>query len=206
MKRWALVLPALVLSCIALPARSVPITITETVVASGSLGSATFTDAQVTLQGVGDTVDVFQQTPNFYVVPLSTFTVLVSGVGSATMTGVSALSCWANACLSAPPFPNAAAGFGVPSAGRDVLDIVSAAFDGYDLTKSIGPITGPSLINAGFTFDTSGGLLVLQSAGGVTFSASVEVVAVPEPSSAVLLALGLLVGLTAVRFHRHRRR
>jgi hypothetical protein len=68
-------------------ARADQITYTETFTGSGSLDGNSFTDASITLTGVGDTSGIFS--PFFPVLqnPLSPATVDVSGTGSDTFSG-----------------------------------------------------------------------------------------------------------------------
>src|SRR5262245_30465233 len=65
------------------PARVVPITYSESVLASGSLGGVAFTDARLTLSLVSDTLNVIQFRYNAGIA-----TVDVAGIGTATFTNL----------------------------------------------------------------------------------------------------------------------
>ena len=172
------------------PALADSATYTETAVASGSLGGASFSDALVTITLVGDpstsTTGIFGAFEVF-----GPATVTVEGIGTASFTD------------SLAAFDNPT-GYGVGDAGiidsssfggigLDVLDTMDPAFGTYDLTTNIGPITDSSVINPDdgsctFCFATTDGNFVLTDSGTSTFSAST---AVPEPGSLCLLGVGL---------------
>jgi hypothetical protein len=164
------------------PALADSATYTETAVASGSLGDASFSDALVTIMLLGDTSTL--TTDPFGVLEVfGPATVTVEGIGTATFTDSLAV------------FDNPFGGFGATagifdsSIFSDVLDTIDPTFGTYDLTTSIGPITGSSLFVPGTGFATTDGNFVLTSTSDTsTSSASV---AVPEPSSLFLLGVGL---------------
>jgi hypothetical protein len=152
---------------------------TETTVASGSLGGASFSDALITITLVGDpstasTIGFFGSLAVF-----GPATVTVEGIGTASFTD--------SLAVFDSPFSNSA-GITDSSVGLDVLDTFDPTFGTYDLTTDTGPIT--NLSDPTFNgFATGDGNFVLTSISGTsTFSAST---AVPEPSSLFLLGVGL---------------
>jgi hypothetical protein len=86
---------------------------------------------------------------------------------------------------------------------NDILDTINgSAFNTYDLTTSIGPVTGLSDSNAGTgsTYGTSKGLLAFNNMSlNSTFAATTAAAAVPEPSSLVLLGAAAIAGLLMLR-------
>ena len=174
------------------PALADSTTYTETAVATGSLGGASFTDALVTITLVGDTSTLTTSTTGIYPF-LEVFgpaTVTVEGIGTASFTD--SLAAFDNPTYGVAGIIDSNSFFGL---GADVLDTTDPAFGTYDLTTNIGPITDSSTINPDdgtcvFCYATSDGNFVLtsQDSGTSTFSAST---AVPEPSSLFLLGVGL---------------
>ena len=170
------------------PALADSATYTETTVASGSLGGASFSDALVTITLLGDTSTL---TTDPFLGALEVFgpaTVTVDGIGTASFT---------DSLLVFDNQPYGVAGIldsSVGAIGLDVLDTTDPAFGTYDLTTNIGPITDSSLFNpddgsCSACFATTDGNFVLTSNSGTsTFSASTVV---PEPGSLFLLGVGL---------------
>jgi hypothetical protein len=167
-----------------------PIIYTEQAIASGTLGGTTFTDALITLMLDGYTGTVVPRGSEFFFNPVGTFTVNVSGIGTATFTDH--MEVFDNQGF-APP----AAGFArLGGNGGSVLDTFNTQFASYDLKTPIGPISGASFIRPNLVFGTTLGNLQILSAGDSTFTAST----VPEPSSLIpLVALG---GILACRLKR----
>ena len=174
------------------PALADSVTYTETAVASGSLGGASFSDALVTITLLGDTSTL---TTGFFG-ELEVFgpaTVTVEGIGTASFTD--SLAAFDNPTLTFSPATAGIIDSSLGGFGLDVLDTIDPTFGAYDLTTDIGPITDSSAINPDdgsclACFATTDGNFVLtsQNSGISTFSAST---AVPEPSSLFLLGVGL---------------
>jgi hypothetical protein len=164
------------------PALADGVTYTETDVASGSLGGASFSDALVTITLLGDTststTGIFGALEVF-----GPATVTVDGIGTASFTD--SLAAFDSPIVgSAGILDSSLAPFGL-----DVLDTMDPTFGTYDLTTDVGPISGFSLFNADSGFATTDGDFVLTSDSGTsTFSA---LTAVPEPCSLSLLGVGL---------------
>jgi hypothetical protein len=155
-------------------AKASPVTYTESATISGSLNGVGFTNKLFTVTGASDTTNI----QNHFINPLvATFS--VAGVGN----GVFPSTVFDNQ-------PNAIAGFIDEASNGDILDTLNAAFASYDLSTSIGPITGPSI--TGGNFLTSAGLLHISSAGDATFTATVPLPGALPLFATSLAGLGLL--------------
>ncbi len=174
-------------------AYATPVTYTEQLTGTGSLGGTAFTNASVTIQLVGDTATVSASpVPNDF----GTATVDVSGVGSATFTDA---QMWAfdNQSLSV-------AGISDITKNLLIVDTSNGAFASYDLLSSIGPLSGTAGLNSGAAFPTTVGDFVLTSIARNTssFSADVAAAAVPEPATLTLTAIGLAAAIRRRRGSR----
>ncbi len=165
------------------------ITYTFTAIGSGTIGTTSFTGDLVTVTAIGDTGAVFEAPqppfpPDVFAIVPTQFEVSISGVGTAGFTGTGYFG--GNGYV----FDNegdSLAGFGIES---DAADISNLAFATYDLSSSIGPISGVSM---GFSAEaTTLGALTLTTVTPGTFTAELGS-SVPEPITAGMVALALAV-------------
>ena len=167
-----------------------PISIELTTIASGSLGATNFTDAAVSIYGLGDTDDVLVSgsanllRDNFLV------TFEIDGVGSGQFTDTIQAVSNNNSDLG---------GFGNITQGFGLAFIQNSAFATYDLQSSLDTVSGPANFVFGIPHETTEGSLRILSGSFGTFTASVGN-NVPEPGSALAMAL---VG-TLFAFRRRR--
>jgi len=195
MRPLSLACGTVLLSILSLTAHASPITMTETLTASGFLGSS-FSNQTVTLTGIGDTSNVTLFAPGIYILNLSSATVQVGAGPVATFTaGIYAFD---NQSSSATGLTQL-----VPALG-DIVDTIGVpGFATYALNSSITG-TGNTSINTVDLFPTSAGNFDFTSFGSTTtFTATVSPSATPEPSSLALLATGILgIAETARRKNR----
>jgi hypothetical protein len=87
------------------------------------------------------------------------------------------------------------AGFGFSSSLTQgaILTTLSPVFLTYNLTSSIGPVTGPVFDAPDEILRTTAGDLAITSASQSTFTATVTATPVPEPGTLTLLGVGLMV-------------
>jgi hypothetical protein len=158
------------------------ITITQTGVGSGEIGSTSFTDAAFTITEIGDTSDVTPFIEGEFFLDTSA-SITISGVGTLDFT--SATSTFVNNDLDE-------VGFGRPF--RDLYEGPhNAAFATWNMLNSIGPISGRAELLQWklFPVDTSGGVLAFNRGSSDTvFTATVS--PVPEPGTLPLLGIGLV--------------
>jgi hypothetical protein len=162
--RW--ILPTLIWMLSVATAQADFITYTESATATGALGSSSFTDALVTLTVVGNpfTPGLCTGVPNC-TVNAGVISVDVSGVGTATLTDAHQGVIRADGALPA-------GGMADFTANRPVIYTESPVFATYNITESIGPITGTAFSDRGVVFPTSAGSFVLNSVvGNSTFTA-----------------------------------
>jgi hypothetical protein len=167
-----------------------PVTYVETVTASGSLGSINFSNELITFTMTGDTSNVVSGGGIYTLtVPL---TVSVAGItGSATFTHPTWVIDNENYWI---------AGFADLTALRGVLFTYNAAFAGYTLQGSFGPISGSSETNLSYPFATTSGALAIDSLSGVsTFTAEVTETT-PEPAG--IFPVGVAVIALPLALHR----
>ena len=183
------VLGSLLLSSLAFAAHAEPITFTETLTGSSYYGPSAGVTEPITITGYGDTSNVvYSSADDEYTLLLSSATVQMGSGPVETFTG------------SVEAFE--ADGFIAGFEQLSPLDVNIAAVDGFDdpftnyaLNSSIS-VTDGTQVPASYTlFNTTGGSFDFATfSTTATFSSTVPP-AVPEPSSLVLLATGML-GIT----------
>ncbi len=178
-----------------------PITLTFSGVATGILGTTSFTDQAFTVSSQGDTSSVFVTSGPDYNLPAIGAVIDIAGFSSATFTDATS---WSD--------PQGAGDIFFNDATLNVgLLAFTKLFEGlatYQFQTSIGPISGgfPFIPNIFANFQniaTSQGLLTITTTSDNVFTA---VAAAPEPTSFSFVLSGLLLaGLASVFLKRARR-
>ncbi len=154
--------------CVAGQAMAEPVTYSVSVVATGSLGGKSFSNALVIITFTGDTANVILDEYGNWTNTTGTTTVSVEGFPLATFTE--------------PIVFSASSGGKPPSVGvvstalprSSIIDVFSAELAGYDLKSAIGPISGGTFYNMEYCDSTTLGCLNFQSVvDPATFSAIV---------------------------------
>ena len=194
------------------------ITYTVSATASGSLGSASFTDVTVTINFVSNPTTVFPAGPSLNE-NVGTGTVTIAGVGTAVfLSGPVAFDLQGNPFLHSclPPFLPCIAGIaagiapGPSQPGPILLGTSNAAFQTYYLFTPVGPISGPAIFDSFLTVPTTLGGLNFTSVGATStftatvpvpfaaFTAEVEITAGPPPRFELKGAFTLGTGATSI--------
>jgi hypothetical protein len=166
-------LPTLVLALASVivsigPVLAAPITYTEQGTGTGSLDGIPFTDASILLTMTNDTANVTSGPPPLTFINTGTATVSVNGGPSEIFTNPVVVFSTAVAMEAR------VAGFGIGQGGTvSILNTVNPVFATYNLTTSIGPISGFDGSRP-FTFPTSSGDFRIDNAEGrdTTFTAT----------------------------------
>jgi hypothetical protein len=207
-------------------AHAAPVTYVQTGTASGILGATSFTNAFVTVTVTGDTTNVVPELFGsfncpFCFVNVGTTTVEIPGIGTATVTDPTAIWVFGQPVdidddPTTPELPAAVIGTVDDPPALDSFTGLGGtgamALLGYDLTTSIGPISSALLGGVGYPTElfvntTLGALTFtsnLSSDETGTFTATVELAQVPEPTSLLLFGSG--VAAFAARARRRARR
>lgn len=174
-------------------AQANPIIYTLSGTANGSLGANSFSAASFIITSTADTSEIANN-PLFgtFFVPNITATVFVSGLGSATFTIPT---------ISLDNQNNASVGISAPNQNRAIVFASNnPLLSSYDLSTSLGPLTGIPHFNSSTGFGTTAGDFYLTSVTTVTFQA----VEVPEQPSTLALSGIASIGLF-VQLVRHRK-
>jgi hypothetical protein len=194
LRRTILVLLATVslFLCGAIQAFADNITYTESATATGTIGGTSFTDALVTITVVGSTSGITGTAGGVFENIGTSGSVTIGGIGTFTLTGI-------QTAFDSQLF--SFAGITDTPPNGEILATSSSVFATYDLTTSVGPISGTAFFGPG-PFGTVGGNLILKSLvqDSTTFEATTR--AVPEPNTLLLLGASLM-GFGVIRRWRH---
>jgi PEP-CTERM motif len=174
-----------------------PITFIYTGFGSGTLAGNAFASSSFTITAVGDTANKASCGGTCDYIDHDSVSITITGLGTFSFsTGTRTF------------FEDAADIAGFSRAGASGLDLFyspqTAVLNGWDLTSSIGPISGVSQLlqwAPGFgSMETSGGTLVFTTGtNDSTFQAIADPGTVPEPTSLALAGLALLGCVAASR-------
>jgi hypothetical protein len=171
------------------------ITITETDTASGTLGTSPFTNSQITVAFSGDTTNA-SFSNNYYSLE-GTATINIASLG-VTAAFTDTIIVYVDTSLN-PPTDGVIADF---STDDYILGTQNAAFNGYTLTTSFGPVSGPSESDDANYATDHGNLNIDTIGNNSTFTATVGGASAPEPGTWILLSLGL-AGLAIIKTWTH---
>lgn len=170
-------------------AKASPITYTASGDITGTIGSTSLDGNAFTFVFTADTSGSFLLAGETYQNPSISTSIFISGVGAGQFSETTLVA--VNGAIGVAGFED--------TSGFSGIIVTNAGFDGWELVTSIGPLSGAASYDAG-TFTTSLGLLTIAGATNLSFGATVTPGAsTPEPSSGVLLALGLAAGTLAKR-------
>jgi hypothetical protein len=163
------------------------ITYTETATISGALNGVFFFNDLLTLTGTADPANITISSGVFFNQLSLSFS--VAGVGGGTFTDTTS--------VVANPGSTRAGFSDITADSLIFFTTDNPAFSSFDLSTSIGPITGSPVFNVTLQGTTVGPLLI-ESSGDATFTAVAS--GVPEPSTWAMLLLGFAgIGFMAYR-------
>lgn len=157
-----------------------------TVLGGGHFVTNLFSDAFLSMVATADTEQITNPLPGVFKVLNSTWNLSVDQLGSARFaTPIGTLE------NQKSSFNLSLAGVGAPELNLVILAVADPALASYDLSTSIGPITGTPLFNPSAQFPVYigfyDGYFSLTSVSSASFQAVVQ--SVPEPSSFTLLGI-----------------
>ena len=157
-----------------------PIVFEVSAVASGQLNGVNFDQSELVITGYANSDETFNIGYGIGVFNTQT-SVYVDGVGTDNLTGL------------IQSFNNFSAfGFGDIDTDLAIAFVTNQGFADWDLTTSIGPLSGETLFNPGAKFQTVNGSFRLDDIGIATLTATT----IPEPATAsifVFLSLSSLL-------------
>jgi len=202
MKRATVVLGLAALLCGAKGAQAGTITYTVSAVASGTLGSTSFTSASVTIEFVGDPTKPQNEGVGHDLWinhglngETGTVTIMMPGGPPVTAT-------FDAGTVAYDEQKGGSAGISFGVGGSTILATIETDFLTYELKTPIGPVSGTALINPNSIVGTSLGPLTFSSVGATsTFTATTGTTTIPEPGSLIFVSTGLLslIGLARRR-------
>ncbi len=182
-----MVVPVLML-LVVIDAKAAPIIFTYTGTGSGTIGGASFSNAEFVLTATGDTANrLYDDTSHAFLIPHDSASILIGGVGMFDIT------------TSTKTFVNTFSDIvGFSMGGIDGLDLynspVNAVFGSWDMLASLGPVVEATFRmfqwGSSRSLSTDAGLLNFD--GDSNVAGSFEATVIPEPTTLALLGVGVL--------------
>jgi hypothetical protein len=170
-------------------ALAAPIVFTFSGVGSGSVGDTAFSDAAFTITAYGDT-DNRQPSRGSFFIDHSSAMVSIAGIGDVHLITPTRTIAYRDGVPPRSLFVRAPSGLVLFNGPAD-----AAVFGAWDMLSSVGPVVGTGILlqwdDPSFPpFDTDAGTLVFEFSQEVP--ATFQAILIPEPSTAMLLATGIL--------------